>query len=97
MRVPSTQSFGEAVRNRRLELDLSQSELADRVGVSRKWIIDVEHGKPSVAMRLVLRLLDALDLDLSVDPREKRAARDRDAWPGTTTVDLDDLLRSYKQ
>lgn len=96
MTIYSTKTLGNAIRHRRLALDLSQGELAERVGVSRKWIIDVEQGKSTVALGLVLRLLDALDLDLRVTPREKTATGDH-AWPGTVTVDLDDLLRSYRR
>lgn len=97
MTIHSSHALGNTIRRHRLDLGLSQSELADRVGVSRKWIIDVEHGKPTVALSHLLRLLDALDLDLRVAPRASSSRHDRDAWPGTTTVDLDDLLRGYKR
>ena len=96
MTIHSSHALGNTIRRRRLDLGLTQSELADRVGVSRKWIIDVEHGKPTVALSHLLRLLDALDLDLRVAPRKRSDRHDRDARPGTTTVDLDDLLRGYK-
>src|SRR5688572_14841874 len=97
MTIHSPHALGNTIRRRRLDLGLSQSEIADRVGVSRKWIIDVERGKPTVALSHLLRLLDALDLDLLLAPRESPSSHDRDAWPGTTTVDLDDLLRGYKR
>ena len=97
MTIHSSHALGNTIRRRRLDLGLSQRELADRVGVSRKWIIDVEHGKPTIALSHLLRLLDALDLDLHVALRDRPHRDDRDAWPGTRTVDLDDLLRGYKR
>jgi HTH-type transcriptional regulator/antitoxin HipB len=59
--------LGFAIRDRRRRLHLRQDELAARVGVSRKWIIDVEKGKPRAEIGLVLRTLDALGLRLSLD------------------------------
>jgi HTH-type transcriptional regulator/antitoxin HipB len=68
--------LGFAIRDRRRRLKLDQNDLAERVGVSRKWIVDVEKGKPRVELGLVLRTLDALGLrltlaaDHSPSPRE---------------------------
>jgi HTH-type transcriptional regulator/antitoxin HipB len=59
--------LGFAIRHRRRRLKLGQEELATRVGVSRKWIIDVEKGKQRAEIGLVLRTLDALGLHLSLD------------------------------
>ena len=86
--------IGSAIRDRRRRLGLGQDELAARVGVSRKWIIDVEKGKPRVAMGLLLRTLDALGLRLSIDAGGAPVARKR----GKTvpTVDIDRVLDSAR-
>ena len=89
--IHSTRAMGTQIRGRRLELDLSQSELAARAGVSRKWIVDVEAGKPTAAIGLVLRVLDALDLDLHAIPRG--GVETHDELPDA--IDLDALLRTY--
>jgi HTH-type transcriptional regulator/antitoxin HipB len=47
--------IGCAIRDRRSKLGLDQQELARRVGVSRKWIVEVEKGKPRAEIGLVLR------------------------------------------
>jgi DNA-binding XRE family transcriptional regulator len=39
--------IGSAIRDRRRRLGLGQDELAARVGVSRKWIVDLEKGEAS--------------------------------------------------
>ena len=54
-----------AIRDRRRSFKLAQSQLAQRIGVTRQWIIDIEKGKPRSEIGLALRALDAL-----------RAARD---------------------
>lgn len=66
MRIRSIRALAAAVRGRRLELHLTQAALAERAGVSRKWVYEFEGGKPSAELRLILRVLDALDLALDV-------------------------------
>lgn len=67
MKVRTPIDLGSAIRDRRRRLKLRQDELAARVGVSRKWIIDVEKGKPRAEIGLLLRTLDALGLHLALD------------------------------
>jgi HTH-type transcriptional regulator/antitoxin HipB len=55
-----------------------------RVGVSRQWIVEVEHGKPRAAVGLVLQTLEALGLHLGIEEapkcrRDASAAADIDA------------------
>jgi HTH-type transcriptional regulator/antitoxin HipB len=76
--------LGAAIRQRRRQLGLDQKALATRVGVSRQWIVEVEHGKPRAAVGLVLQTLEALGLHLGIDEAPKgrqdaSAAADIDA------------------
>jgi HTH-type transcriptional regulator / antitoxin HipB len=76
--------LGAAIRERRRQLGLDQKALAARVGVSRQWIVEVEHGKPRAAVGLVLQTLEALGLQLGIDeapkgPQDASAAADIDA------------------
>jgi HTH-type transcriptional regulator/antitoxin HipB len=61
--------LGCLARDRRLALGLTQAALAARVGVSRKWIVDLEAGKRAADLSLVLRALNVLgfQLDLTLD------------------------------
>jgi HTH-type transcriptional regulator / antitoxin HipB len=87
MRVQSPADLGLAIRERRKALKLDQRTLAERVGVSRQWIIEIEHGKPGAELGLVLRTLRELDIQLdattetpSAPPKRKRpTAPDLDA------------------
>jgi HTH-type transcriptional regulator / antitoxin HipB len=45
---------------------MSQGQLAEHAGVSRKWVNEFEAGKPTAEFGLLLRVLDALDLQLAV-------------------------------
>ncbi|MEN8006271.1 MAG: helix-turn-helix transcriptional regulator [Candidatus Krumholzibacteriota bacterium] len=53
------------VRRHRLRLDLTQQELADRVGVTRQTILSIEKGKYSPTVGLALGL--ARELGVSVE------------------------------
>jgi HTH-type transcriptional regulator / antitoxin HipB len=79
--------LGFAIRDRRRRLKLGQEELATRVGVSRKWIIDVEKGKPRAEVGLVLRTLDALGLGLSLIDEDLPV--DASAPPDVPVIDID--------
>jgi transcriptional regulator with XRE-family HTH domain len=86
-------SIGEAaaqVRGRRLQLRLSQDGLAQRAGVSRKWVYEFEAGKPHAEFGHLLRVLDALDLQLDVLPRNASSESAQSA------VDLDAILEAHR-
>lgn len=68
-RVESAKALGRAIRLRRNELRLTQSELASVAGTSLRFVSEVERGKPTARLDGVLRLLAALGLSLDVRPR----------------------------
>lgn len=75
---------------------LEQAELAQRVGASRKWVVEVEKGKPRAEIGLLIRTLDALGLRLSInDERTATAGKTAGGTP-VPTVDLDRLLDSAR-
>lgn len=77
MRLRTTQDVGSLVRDYRTKQGLTQMQLADKVGVSRKWIIDLEAGKRATDLSLVLRTLNALGIEL--EAREPTVRHDEDA------------------
>jgi len=99
--ITSIRDLAATVRGRRLELGLSQADVARLARVSRQWVNEFESGKPTAELRLVIRLLDALRLSLSLDERDERDERDgsgRVALPSASNpVDLDALLDDYRQ
>ncbi|NJO75083.1 MAG: helix-turn-helix transcriptional regulator [Leptolyngbyaceae cyanobacterium RM1_406_9] len=57
--------FGRAVRKRRRELDLSQEELAERAGLHRNYISDIERGDRNPSLENIQKLAKALDTKVS--------------------------------
>ena len=57
------QELGKRLKNRRLELNLSQEQVAKRSGLSRRTITSIENGGGSTLTSLIamLRALQALD------------------------------------
>lgn len=68
MDIRSVRDLQALIRARRRELGLSQETAANRAGVSRKWLSEFERGSSGAELRLVLLMLDALDLHLDVSP-----------------------------
>lgn len=64
--VASVAELGVALRNARKHLGLTQAELALAAGVGVRFLVELEHGKPSVRLALVLRVIDALGGELAL-------------------------------
>lgn len=85
MIVNSPKDLGLLVRDTRVKRRLTQASLASTVGVSRKWLIDLEAGKRTADLSLVLRTLRALGLELDAKDRSHRLA-------GRTDVDINSIV-----
>ena len=92
MRIRTPIDFGAVIRDRRKKLQLDQKSLADKVGVSRQWIVEVEKGKPGAEMGLVLRTVEALGISLKVDEGKRVTAKT--ISPG---VDIDSIVSAARQ
>ena len=57
--------FGFAVKTRREELGLTQEDLADKAGIHRTYLSDVERGSRNLSLINVERLAIALSISLS--------------------------------
>lgn len=57
--------FGRAVRKRRQELGISQEDLADRAGIHRTYVGDVERGERNIALQNIEKLAKALGVSIS--------------------------------
>lgn len=55
--------FGARVRERRLEVGLSQEALAHKAGIDRTYVGGVERGERNPALDNIWRIADALGLD----------------------------------
>ena len=57
--------YGQAVRKVRLEQGISQEELADRCGLHRTYVSDVELGKRNISLENIERIAISLNRTLS--------------------------------
>ncbi|WP_426519209.1 helix-turn-helix domain-containing protein [Diaminobutyricibacter sp. McL0618] len=70
MRRPT--ELGALIRDRREARGWTQEELAERAGVSRRWVNEFESGKGTAQVRLVFDALNALDVELEVNDADDR-------------------------
>jgi HTH-type transcriptional regulator / antitoxin HipB len=75
-----SKQFGQAVRNRRRALKLTQSALAKKVGSYQKTISKLEAGDSGVKLQTIFDVLAALDLELVIQPRSESSTRIEDLF-----------------
>ena len=95
MRLETVKNIAAASRAKRRELEMTQLDLALKLGVSRKWVYDFEKGNPGAALGTVLHLCWVLGLNLEI-------ADANVGFPGSTVleagdIDLDELLEGYEK
>ncbi|SDQ20884.1 putative transcriptional regulator [Curtobacterium sp. UNCCL20] len=66
MVVDSALVLGDLVHERRTARGWSQGDLAQRMGVSRRWVNEFESGKGSAQLRLAFDALTVLGVVLEV-------------------------------
>jgi transcriptional regulator with XRE-family HTH domain len=57
--------FGKRVRERRLALGLTQQELADRAGLHRSYVGEIELGRRNITIKNVVKIAKALQVDIA--------------------------------
>ncbi|MDQ8727468.1 helix-turn-helix transcriptional regulator [Bradyrhizobium sp. LHD-71] len=94
MQVRTAKDIGAFIRDRRKKQKLDQAELAEKVGVNRRWVLEVERGKPRAEIGLVLKTLNALGLTLSI---ETDAIKDHAVGQEVEMIDIDDVVARAKR
>lgn len=97
MIINTVKDIGMVVREQRRLAGWDQQRLANEVGVSRPWIIQLEQGKPRAATHLVLRTLRVLGLALQIERTDQASVLDkqRDA-PPQPHIDIDAAIESAR-
>lgn len=85
MRLDNARNLGEFVRSERRRQGMTQTRLCAAAQVSRRWLSDMEAGKPTAEIGLVFRVLHALGQMLLAAPVVR----------GPDAVDLDEVLLDY--
>ena len=70
MTIRNNKEFGEVVRIARQKQQLRQVDLARKASVRQALISEIENGAVSAKLDTVIKVLAALDMDLSAVPRK---------------------------
>lgn len=62
MQIRTPRELGAFVRDARKGRGMTQAQLADRARVSRTWVVDLEAGKRTLEIGLVMSVLEILEL-----------------------------------
>ena len=71
MAIRNNYDLGEMIRALRLKKNLRQVDLARKASVRQALISNLENGVTTARMDSVIKVLAALDMDLSIIPRQK--------------------------
>lgn len=88
----SAEQLGMTVRLKRKEKGLSQTALAELLGVERKWVLRLEAGNSKAELGLVIKTLDALGIHASLS-EQGRSAKGRAA----SSSRLDEVFRRVQR
>jgi y4mF family transcriptional regulator len=69
IRVRAVETIGELVRTVRKQAGADQATAAGLAGVGIRFFGDLERGKPTLRLGMVLSVLDRLGLELWIAPR----------------------------
>jgi len=92
VRIRTPIDLGALIRDQRTRRELDQKSLADKVGVSRQWIVEVEKGKARAEIGLVLRTIEALGILLTAEDSRKTKAQTR-----PPPVDIDSIVSAARK
>lgn len=74
MRILNPKELGLFVRQARVELGLTQADLARKTGTTQAWVSELESGKPRAEIGVVFRLLRALGVTVDLRARSRKAS-----------------------
>ncbi|MCL1499821.1 helix-turn-helix transcriptional regulator [Xanthomonas nasturtii] len=95
VRTPA--DIGNVIRATRKRLGWDQARLANEIGASRQWIVDVEKGKPRAELQLILRALHVLGLEVMLAQNVIQAPDlDKPDHRKMLTIDLDEIIEKNR-
>ena len=70
-KISSPETLGQALRAERKNKGMSQKVVGHSVGMEQHTISKIEKGNPGTELNTLFRLLAALDLELTIQTRQK--------------------------
>lgn len=84
MIIKTPADIGALIKDARLKAGLSQGDFASMLNTTQGWVSEIENGKPTAEIGMVLRAINALGLRLDTRPATPPSARP--VRPGITAV-----------
>lgn len=67
-RIRTVSDLGDIIRRERRRLDLSQAELAAKAGTGRRFVSELEGGKPTIEFDRLLKVCKVLGVNIFAEP-----------------------------
>ena len=66
-KIKNSYTLGQVIQQGRLEQGFSQRELAEMLGISQKWVWEMEQGKPGILTDRLFSILEKVGITLSAE------------------------------
>ena len=66
-KIRNSYTLGQVIQQSRLQQGFSQRDLAKMLGVSQKWVWEMEQGKPGLLMERLFMVLEKTGVTLTAD------------------------------
>ena len=63
-KIKDSFTLGQVLQQSRMQQGISQRELANRLGISQKWVWEMEQGKPGLLMERLFMILEKTEVTL---------------------------------
>ena len=80
MKISTTKQLSAYLKDVRLDNELSQADVAKKVGVRQDTVSNFELRAGTTKMDTFFKLLSALELDFEITPRNSKASDDESGW-----------------
>lgn len=70
MLIKTPADIGALIKDARLKAGLSQHDLAQMLKTSQGWVSEIERGKPTAELGMVLKAINALGINLDSRPAD---------------------------
>ncbi len=80
-KVTSPKSLGQILKSARSQRGLTQNQAGSLVGITQAMVSRIERGESNARIDTLFRLFSALELEITVIPRQKTTGQDEgDNW-----------------
>jgi len=67
VKVNNPHTLGLVIQQSRLQQGFSQRELAGMLGISQKWVWEMENGKPGILMDRLFKIMETVGVSITAE------------------------------